>query len=296
LATAKRERFYDLLLREWDPLPTGFTAKAVGFRRKPVIPPRNPGQIGDYWAEYPGDLRREAPHGLSLIESVRWARRLVDSQKRFHSAHRAVMDGVADLVERHEGARVSRHQLLERFRLGTHDEKGVRAVITELLRSPTLSEQAWAGVARALGVLVLGSAPSVEAKAFLAWSTVEGSAGLESSPMNIFRHRSGHRSVDIVVSTIHAVKGETHDATLVLETFEHEHDLKAVIPYLCRQEPRKAPGKRALKYMKRIFVGMTRPRELVCLALHEGHVTEAQLASLKTAGWEVHRCRLPAST
>lgn len=286
----------DLLFREWDAFPRGFTAKAVGFRRSPVAPPKMPGRISDYWAEYPGDLHRDAPHGSSLIESVRWARRLVESQRRFHLAHRAVMEGVAHLIEKQEGARVSRHQVLERFRDGTHDEKGVRDIVVELLRNPNLSADGWARAAKALGTLVMKGAPTEEAKAFLAWNPPEGRDYVEGSPTSVFRHASGDRSIDIVVSTIHAVKGETHDATLVLETFEYQHDLGAVIPYLCQQGAGKKPGKRLLNFMKRIFVAMTRPRELVCLALHEEHVTEEQLANLMAAGWAVQRCPPPTST
>jgi len=285
----------DLILREWDHVPPTFTAKAVGFRRNLVVPAKMPGRIGDYWAEYPGDLHREPSQGLTLIESVLRARRLVEHQKSFHSAHRMILEGVALLVEKHEGARITRHQLMERFRKGTHDEPGVRALVTQLLREPGLSPETWSAVTLALGTLLLGGSPAADATAFLTWGVSAGKGGLESAPTNVYRHSSGDRSVDIVVSTIHSVKGETHDATLVLETFEYDYDVSCVLPYLCGEAPKKKLGKRELSYMKRIFVAMTRPRELVCLALHEKHATDAQLACLKAAGWDVRACGAAAS-
>lgn len=280
----------DLILREWDHVPPTFTAKAVGFRRNVVVPARMPGRIGDYWAGYAGDLQREPSQGVTFIESVQRARRLVQHQKSFYAAHRMVLESVAMLIERHEGTRTTRHQLMERFREGTHDERGIRSLVTQLLRDPVLTLETWSFVTLTLGDLLFGGSPATEALGFLAWGVGAGSPGTESSPSNVYRHSAGGRSVDIVVSTIHSVKGETHDATLVLETFDHDYDVPSVLPYLCGEAPKKKLKKRELDHMKRVFVAMTRPRELVCLALHEKHVTEAQLVSLKAAGWEVRAC------
>lgn len=284
----------DLILREWPQLPPTFTAKAVGFRRNPVVPPKMPGRIADYWAEYPGDLHRESSHALTLLESVRRARRLVEHQKGFHAAHRIILESVALLLEKQEGVRVTRHQVTDRLRSGVYDAASVRAVVTQLLRQPVLSPETWSAVTLTLSGLLLGGHPTADAVAFLAWGTDPGTLGPSASTTNVYKHSSAGRSVDIVVSTIHAVKGETHDATLVLETFEHDYDVSSILPYLCGQASKKKPGKRELNYLKRVFVAMTRPRELVCLALHRKNVTEAQLAALVAAGWEVRACVAPS--
>lgn len=100
-------------------------------------------------------------------------------------------------------------------------------------------------------------------------------------------HRAGEAEVAIEMATIHAVKGETHDATLVVETFLHEYDLELAVPFLLGKGSLK--GKRLLGHLKRLFVGATRPKELLCFALHEDHVNPEQEQTLTTAGWKVAR-------
>jgi hypothetical protein len=74
--------------------------------------------------------------------------------------------------------------------------------------------------------------------------------------------------------TIHGVKGETHDATLYLET-EHKgsSDLKRIMPLLLGNA---LPDKEIMERTRRcVYVGMSRPRHLLCVAMkaktYEGH-------------------------
>jgi len=87
------------------------------------------------------------------------------------------------------------------------------------------------------------------------------------------------------ISSIHGVKGETHTATLYLETFFFDYDIKRIIGYLKGQHS-KTTAKRKLQNLKMTYVGITRPSHLLCVAIREetidGHEEE-----LKTAGWEI---------
>ena len=85
------------------------------------------------------------------------------------------------------------------------------------------------------------------------------------------------------------MKGETHGATLILETFMRTHDLKALLPYLSgERDVGAAAHDRGLAHrMQPIFVGMTRPRNLVCLAAHRDHVSEKYLTILGALGWRI---------
>ncbi len=40
------------------------------------------------------------------------------------------------------------------------------------------------------------------------------------------------RVIEVQMGSIHAVKGETHFATLVLETHNHKHSIKSLLPWL----------------------------------------------------------------
>lgn len=113
--------------------------------------------------------------------------------------------------------------------------------------------------------------------------------------LNVYDATSGVR---ITLATIHSVKGETHDATLVCETkYNVWYDLQEMAEFLCQpdaerpvadySQPKSKATNRAA-FMKRLFVAMSRPRFLLCLAVKKGHLTESQQSYLRDmAGWAI---------
>lgn len=84
------------------------------------------------------------------------------------------------------------------------------------------------------------------------------------SKQNIYTYEENDISFDIDISTIHKVKGETHTATLVLETFNRGYDLFQLINLL------KSKKKTGLEAKKKImYVAMSRPTHFLCLAMHK---------------------------
>jgi hypothetical protein len=57
--------------------------------------------------------------------------------------------------------------------------------------------------------------------------------------------------VDIDVGTIHSAKGQTHTATLVLETYSWDHDIEDVMSWLVGQQ-RGAQGKEGIRRLDRL--------------------------------------------
>jgi hypothetical protein len=51
---------------------------------------------------------------------------------------------------------------------------------------------------------------------------------------NIYQYKTEKQSVNIEFNTIHGVKGETHCATLFLETFNRVYDIEKIIPFIAR--------------------------------------------------------------
>ena len=51
---------------------------------------------------------------------------------------------------------------------------------------------------------------------------------------SIYTHvdEMSNRRVAIRIGSIHSVKGQTHLATLVLETFFHEHNMQSILPFI----------------------------------------------------------------
>ena len=90
-----------------------------------------------------------------------------------------------------------------------------------------------------------------------------------SQDNDIKHHNSMYFSSDditIQFDTVHGVKGETHDATLYLETEKGgTSDIKKVLPFFIGGKPTKT----ADYSRKCVYVGMSRPRKLLCLAIHK---------------------------
>ena len=89
------------------------------------------------------------------------------------------------------------------------------------------------------------------------------------------------------VSTIHKVKGETHDATLYLETVNYrKSDLERVIPHYTGT---KAGTAQIDEYSRKcVYVGFSRPRKLLCVAMS---ASTYEVAWKNFSGWEVYDCR-----
>jgi len=88
------------------------------------------------------------------------------------------------------------------------------------------------------------------------------------SKQNIYTYEENDISFDIDISTIHKVKGETHTATLVLETYNDGYDVFQLLDFLKR-----GSNKLKIKDKKKLlYVGMSRPTHLLCLAVHKKHM------------------------
>lgn len=102
---------------------------------------------------------------------------------------------------------------------------------------------------------------------------------------NIYNHIRDENQIKIEISTVHGVKGQTHTATLYLETFHYDYDIIRIIEYL--------KGKYVLPTQKRVrsnlrvsYVGMSRPSHLLCIAVHEAHLT-GHREELQAVGWKI---------
>jgi hypothetical protein len=91
----------------------------------------------------------------------------------------------------------------------------------------------------------------------------------------------------VTIDTIHSVKGQTHKATLVLETFYYQFDLEQLIPYLHGDRLGK-PGIRITnRFLPLAYVACTRPTHLLCLAIRREHISNEKLQLLEDYGWSI---------
>lgn len=96
------------------------------------------------------------------------------------------------------------------------------------------------------------------------------------------------KSIKIHLGSIHSVKGQTHLATLVVETFWYQFNLKALIPCLYGNKISN-PKQRNIHRLRCHYVALTRARGLVCLAIPKDSISEDTISLLEQYGWNVVR-------
>ena len=113
------------------------------------------------------------------------------------------------------------------------------------------------------------------------YSDIMSGEQTEFQSTNIYKHESG---IDIEVATIHSVKGETHTATLYLETFYYGCDIEQILNNIQKN----VGGDRHIQRLKMAYVGMTRPTHLLCVAAHRDSINRNE-EFLQSRGWRIKK-------
>src|SRR3972149_10262553 len=97
---------------------------------------------------------------------------------------------------------------------------------------------------------------------------------------NIYCYES---NINIEVATVHGIKGETHTATLYLETYyDKGFDIKRIVNYLKGGHD----GSNYIQSLKMAYVGMSRPTHLLCVAAHKDTISGNEMF-LQKMGWKI---------
>ena len=92
--------------------------------------------------------------------------------------------------------------------------------------------------------------------------------------------------IDIEVTTVHAVKGETHASTLFLETFYYgKHESESLADQF-KGIAYTGTENRKLKSLRVAYVGMSRPRYLLCVAIQKDRFDKMDCRELRDI-WDV---------
>ena len=125
-------------------------------------------------------------------------------------------------------------------------------------------------------------------------TTVVAHSSMTNAPgPNVYRVTEGERSVDIRLGSIHSVKGQTHLATLLMNTFWHQHSARWMMPWLVGDKVNgQGAGVRDSQRLRHCYVAMTRPSHLLCLAvpcsaLGRDTVACDNAEALMNRGWRV---------
>ncbi|KMK82594.1 UvrD-helicase domain-containing protein [Pectobacterium brasiliense] len=287
-----------------------FTVKVVGAVGAKIASNDAQFRIGHYWPDFDKTKSKNNFKETYFIEAVRQCQEnstidLADNYKLLLTCILKLMrmSNKMDDNERDFSSTTLRVYLIK---IGnwTRFRKGLFYLLTE---TKATKPQHWEIACRTLiSLLQLENIPE-EATDYMAFhedinpdkaKQAEHASSLILLKDNTLIHEDGFH---IELSTIHAVKGETHDATLVIETKNHTFDLQTMLPYLTGELPsvehpnanlpNKPNSRRAFKpnkvFMRQFYVAMSRPKHLLCLALHSDRISSEQIQLLQQRGWQV---------
>lgn len=278
---------------------------AVGAVHRPRGENNSPRCVGRYWSDYKHQLTGMEPKPESFLQYLSLGRLLSQSSGETFHALEKLAAGLLYLARlSNPVANFGSRKRLHRYILELlSDNADKRAVYLELVRCLAVDQEKvlrdewetrWshdiAALARTIGGV---SVDSQEVTAFLAWGegadTVQGGT-MVAKGANLFRHPAENPKVEIRVGSIHSVKGETHTATLVLETFYKRHHLSTLKPWILGQRVGKGrEGPTNISRLKQHYVAMTRPTHLLCLAMKEEVFSLEELDMLRARGWRLAR-------
>ena len=110
--------------------------------------------------------------------------------------------------------------------------------------------------------------------------------GQATEHRNVYHGDSG--TIDIEVSTVHAVKGETHAATLYLETFYNRHHESDRLAEQFKGVAYTGTDADTLKNLRVAYVGMSRPRYMLCVAIQQDRFDKIDCNELRKI-WKVEK-------
>ncbi len=288
-----------------------FTVKVVGAVGNDIDPDPDKKQlkVGHYWEEYDKSKRLGNFKPSSLIAAVRY--RNPDNPNDWGETYKTVLGHII-LILRQLGKKDENKKWFTNTTLQLClEEKGTWSQFRELTfqmigRRESITSDCWGKLVSELSLIL--EFDSSEAASQLKFEEAERSASLwddskrlRALPNNRMAHVDGF---DIELSTIHGVKGETHDATLVLETKYYKNDLEIMLQYFSGDFPsddfpneelidelKSAKSKRPQnkRFLRQLYVAVSRPRHLLCLALHKDHFNALPTAKtdFENQGWFV---------
>lgn len=310
------DAFGDLLLETFSvsELQNG-TFYAIGQVHKPPSAKERqkfPHHVGHYWAHYDPELTKTESHPSTLVQYVFAAQEKVKIAKEVYPGAEKIAEGLLRLAAMAEGSPILRQRrsnhryVLESLEAAPLVRRRYQDfVMAFAFAHGALTQEiwnnTWSAIAREVAECLAAGQLSDEAIPFLEWKGGGAGAGGGNTPTrqdNIYHFSKGSRTVEIRIGSIHSVKGRTHTATLVLETFwkdsKKRHNLELLLPWLRGLKTGGInEGVQQQSRLKVHYVAATRPTHLLCLAMKrssfeddEGNLNQSTLQELERRGWQ----------
>ncbi len=288
-----------------DELRTG-TFTAIGAVHRPGEDKNAPRFIAHYWSDYNHELSKAEPRPKTFHEYVAAGWSSAGNHGDVHRVVERVADGVLRAVQIADPAlRIGQYKRKHRHILEALNEftelkdRYVSLVLRILDDGREIDAAEWQGT---WSPVILGLAEALSGAEvspalldkFLAWPAAQPQAAIPRTVRrkdNHYKYPADRPRVNIRVGSIHSVKGETHTATLVLDTFFYGHHLKCLRPWLIgKKSGQGTETQRTQSRLKQHYVAFTRPTHLLCIAMRDDLSAE-EVQSLKHRTWRVGRAQ-----
>ncbi len=280
-------------------LNSGLDCYAIGMVHKKTAEesekPKIPHDVSDYYPPYNPTIEKEAKKSEKLIDFYLEGKALFDKSKdhfrfleKLCEAFRLYLSPpLGPSFSPGEGALKS---LLKMVPESKHTELKQDLLALKPLNSTSSKE--WEGFCNTIKNLLKRYFETVEfSDSFfdIQADRVDPPSTLAAcSPTpNVYSYSKSNRTVDIHLSSIHATKGETHLATLVLDTHFYTYNVKDLLPWLLGNPTKKGLNKTRSERLGCHYVGLTRARALICLATRKDSITGIERNKLRDLGWRV---------
>jgi hypothetical protein len=247
------------------------------------------GFISEYWPSYDRRKSVKTPRPQLLIEAVsrKWWATETDAAFQYALLMQCVLDllrrggvteSAGDYTRHYSATSLGSHLRTT----GAYDE--FKGLLTSWIMGGPPSQDLWEAQCRKLLFLLGIDGEDGQVKEYLVYSESNDgdSAFAQAGTANIYRSASGR---EIEVGTIHSVKGETHEATLVLETKNRQYDLEKLSGRLAFTESGAISGIQKKKFARQLYVAASRPRRLLCMAAHQDRIKPDVRTQLERQGW-----------
>ena len=274
-----------------------FTAKVVGAVGKELDPDPDKTQlrICSFWPEFNKSKNRNNFKPQSLFEVIEYVRHSDDLD--FKLGYDLIFESIVKL-SRLQGLKDKDKKdftktNLKKWLRDKGDWSAFQEHIYEMMTIPHgCSEREWDELTSKICFLLEIDDLTDSAIGYIQLNRDNGEDNIERLVIANTIDVNGDFKVEL--STIHQVKGETHDATLVLETYLRRYDLGSLTPQVggnfLRTNAEKA---RNAKFQRQIYVAASRARHLVCLAIHKERVTAGDQVTFRANGWDVKEVEVP---
>lgn len=276
--------FSDLVIENLKP-EERLTIKAVGGIG---IDKQDSLTIKNYWEDF------DKNHAINTFKPTK----LIDiiGQCSLHKCgniannYNLIIKGILDLLRRSKklinGEYYNKTSLFAELKTKQNYYK-LRSLITEWILNEYPDKETWdIQIKKLIEIIEIPGQLSQEALNFVSHEKRKKDYSDDAKSINnIFQGKDG---LEIELGTIHSIKGETHDATLILETKFYEYDLHEILDYLINfnlEAPEEA--KRKTGFLRRIYVAASRPRHLLCFAINKDHISSSKRDALTEIGWKI---------